>query len=312
MSRVVAVILIGGMAWGQSGSQTSLQVPPQAPLPQNPSTRPPLRGPEPADVQPAEADAPGFTDAADLLPEPPSVPQGKATLVGGTLTKLDRVRDQITVRPFGGRGLRILFDGRTQIYRDGTKIPLSELRDGEKIYVDTILDGTVIFAKNIRLLTQPARGESRGQIVSVDRERSELVVNDVLSPKPVRLSITPTTRITKEQQAASAGDLYLRSLIDVKFGRRSDGRVVADEITIMAQPGADFTFAGRVTDLDLHTGLLLVEDPRDKKSYEVHFDPSAVHIDGDLIQGAEVTVTADFDGTRYATNAITVTTRPAE
>jgi hypothetical protein len=239
------------------------------------------------------------------------VPQGKATLVGGTLTKLDRVRDQITVRPFGGRDVRILFDGRTQIYRDGTKIPLTELRGGEKIYVDTILDGSTIFANNIRLLTRPSAGESRGQIVSFDRDTNELVVNDVLSPKPVRLHIAPATKITRDQQPASVADLHLRSLIEVKFGLES-GQIVAREISIMAQPGADFTFTGRVTNLDLHSGLLVVEDPRDRKTYEVHFDPAAVRINGDLVEGAEVAVTADFDGTGYTTNAIMVNTRPAE
>jgi len=312
MSRVLAVILIGGMAWGQSRPQSTPQVPPPAPASQNRSTRPPAPGPEPADVQPAEPDEAGFTDAADLLPEPPSLPQGKATLVGGTLTKLDRVRDQITVRPFGGRDVRILFDGRTQIYRDGTKIPLTELRGGEKIYVDTILDGSTIFAKNIRLLTRPSPGESRGQIVRFDRDTNELVVNDVLSPKPVRLHIGPDTKITREQQPASVADLHLRSLIEVKFGTDSEGQAVAREISIVAQPGADFTFAGRVTNLDLHAGLLVVEDPRDRKIYEVHFDPAAVSINGDLVEGAEVAVTADFDGTRYTTNAIVVNTRPAE
>jgi hypothetical protein len=262
-------------------------------------------------VPPPEPDTAAFTDAADLLPEPPSLPQGKATLVGGTLTKLDRVRDQITVRPFGGKDVRILFDGRTQIYRDGTKIPLTELRGAEKIYVDTIIDGSTIFAKNIRLLTRPSPGESRGQIVSFDRDTNELVVNDVLSPKPVKLHITLDTKITRDQQTASVADLHLRSLIEVKFGPES-GQVVAREIAIMAQPGTNFNFAGRVTNLDLHAGLLVVEDPRDRKTYEVHFDPAAVRINGDLVEGAEVAVIADFDGTRYTTNAILVNTRPAE
>jgi hypothetical protein len=262
-------------------------------------------------VQPAEAEAPAFTDAAELLPEPPSLPQGKATLVGGTLTKLDRVRDQITVRPFGGKDVRILFDGRTQIYRDGTKIPLTELRGGEKIYVDTVLDGSTIFAKNIRLLTRASTGESRGQIVSFDRDTSELVVNDVLSPKPVKLRIAPDTKITRDQQSASVADLHLRSLIEVKFETES-GQIVAREIAIKAQPGTDFSFAGRVTNLDLHAGLLVLEDPRDRKTYEVHFDPATVRINGDVVEGAEVAVTADFDGTRYTTNAILVNTRPAQ
>src|SRR5262249_46049582 len=51
----------------------------------------------------------------DLLP----VPQGKATLIGGTIAKTDRVRDEVTIHIFGGGNTRVLFDGRTRIYRDG-------------------------------------------------------------------------------------------------------------------------------------------------------------------------------------------------
>ena len=59
------------------------------------------------------------------------------------------------------------------------------------------------------------------------------------------------------------------------------------------------------------TGLLVLEDPRDKKIYEVHFDPSTVRIDGDLVVGAEVSVSADFDGARYTTNSIIINSAPA-
>ena len=89
-------------------------------------------------------------------------------MVGGRVGKVDHVRDEIMVQPFGGRNLRIVFDGRTQIFRDGVKATASDLRGGDKIYVDTVLDGTTIFAKNIRIQTQRTSGESRGQVVSVD------------------------------------------------------------------------------------------------------------------------------------------------
>src|SRR5947209_20065720 len=95
-----------------------------------------------------------MTDGADLLPEMPSSPRGKATLIGGRMTKLDRVRDEITMQPFGGRNPKVLFDGRTQIYRDGKKVPPSELRGGEKSYVHMVLECETLFAKNIRILTQ--------------------------------------------------------------------------------------------------------------------------------------------------------------
>ena len=133
-----------------------------------------------------------------------------------------------------------------------------------------------------------------------------MVVNDPLSPEPVTIRFTSSTKFCVKQNAVPVTDLRPRSLVSVKFRPGSEGGVVAGEISILAQPGNDFLFAGRVANLDLHTGLLVLEDPRDKKTYEVHFNPSTVRIDGDLVEGADVSVSADFDGTRYTTNSITI------
>jgi len=320
VSRLLVCGLMCGLMWARMpfAQTVSTQTPStQTPSTHSPSTQIPSNQASTSLVQPSSAPVPKAaeseaesvvtTEPADLLPELPSSPKGKATLVGGKLTKLDRVRDEITIQPFGGRNLKVLFDGRTQIYRDGTKVSPSELRGGEKIYVDTVLDGTTIFAKNIRILTQRSNGMSRGQIVSYDPGKGELVVNDALSPEPVRLRVSSQTKIQREQQPGSVADLRPRSLIDVKFQPEREGRVVATEIAILAQPGKDFTFTGRVRNLDLHTGLLVLVDPRDRQTYELYFEPSSVSIEGNLVEGAEVTVTAGFDGTRYATNAIKVT-----
>ena len=51
----------------------------------------------------------------ELLPQP----RGQTTLVGGTIRLLDQVRDQVTVRVFGGRDMVVLFDDRTHFFRDG-------------------------------------------------------------------------------------------------------------------------------------------------------------------------------------------------
>jgi hypothetical protein len=64
--------------------------------------------------------------------------------------------------------------------------------------------------------------------------------------------------------------------------------------------------------LDLNRGLLALVDPRDNKSYNVHFDPAARQWTRDLQQGADVTVQADFDGKRYEARAITVNWAPSK
>src|SRR4051812_37430222 len=56
-------------------------------------------------------------DPATLLPDLPPVPKADATLVGGTIDRIDSVRDKITVRLFGGGKQSVLFDPRTRIYR---------------------------------------------------------------------------------------------------------------------------------------------------------------------------------------------------
>ena len=59
--------------------------------------------------------------------------------------------------------------------------------------------------------------------------------------------------------------------------------------------------------LRLHKGLMVVMDPRDKNSYEVHFNPATVRINGDLQLDSDVTLNANFDGKTYDTSAILVT-----
>jgi hypothetical protein len=290
MKRALALILLGSWAWSQS-------VPSPASSP-DPSTQQGQAGP-----------------TTELLPELPPPPGGKATLIGGTLSSLDRVRDEMIVRPFGGGKLRILFDGRTQVYRDGTKVSQRELRSGDRIYVDTLLDGTTIFAKNIRMQTKQTGGESRGQIVKYDQGTGTLTLKDALSSHSVNLRVTSSTRILHDSQVGTRADLVPGALVTVSFrasGKEPKEPGIVDEVSILAAPGTAFTFAGQVTYLDMPAGLLVLVDPRDKKSYEIHFDPARMKTDGELREGSEVNVTADFDGTRYVTKAVTVSAPVAE
>lgn len=94
-----------------------------------------LAAPEPS----SETDI--VADPASLLPDLPRVPAAKATLIGGTLERLDRVRDQVTVRVFGGGRMNVRFDPRTHVYRGGAEATIADLQVGQRIYLDTILDG---------------------------------------------------------------------------------------------------------------------------------------------------------------------------
>lgn len=251
-------------------------------------------------------DSEATIDPASLLPDLPSLPPAKATLIGGTILKLDRVRDEITVQIFGGGKMKIFFDPRTHIYSGPAAGLTSDLHQGDRVYVDTVLDGSTIFAKTIRLKSVASAGESRGIVTAYRSDRNELELRDVLSPRPLKVQITPQTKIVNGNRSASASQLVAGTLVALKFAAQQDGRDAAREVSILAIPGEGFTFAGRVTGLDLRLGLLVITSSTDNKSYEIYFDPSLLQPDENLRQSADVTVQARYDGTRYVARSVTV------
>jgi Domain of unknown function (DUF5666) len=245
------------------------------------------------------------SDPASLLPDLPSLPKGKATLVGGTIQKLDRVQDRLTLQVFGGDKLKVLFDTRTRIYQDGLLASAADLREGDRVYVDTMLDGSAVFARNISIRKKASLGESHGVILRYSSGKGELVIRDAVSPQAVKVRVTPATKITQGDRTVSPATLSAGTLIAVKFGSESNGRDVAREVSILAVPGASFTFQGQVTALDLRTGLLVVTSPSDRKSYEIYLDP-AVRVDSALREGVTVSVQTKFDGSRYVARSLTI------
>lgn len=253
-----------------------------------------------------EVDSETVLDPASLLPDLPSLPPTKASLIGGTIQTLDRVRDQITVQVFGGGKMKIFFDTRTRIYEGNREASTSDLHQGDQAYVDTILDGSTVFAKTIRLKTTASAGESRGIITSYRGDKGELILRDALSPRPLRIGITPQTSIVNGDHPASAGELVPGTLVAVKFGPQRDGRDVAREVSVLAVSGGSFTFAGRVTGLDLRLGLLVLTSATDHKTYEIYFDSPVIAADENLRPAADVTVLTRFDGNRYVARSLTV------
>jgi hypothetical protein len=257
-------------------------------------------------AQTAGNDSEPTVDPASLLPDLPSLPKEKASLIGGTVQKLDRVRDQITVQVFGGGKMKIAFDTRTHIYQGDGQGSLANLHQGDRVYVDTILDGSTIFAKTIRLKSTVSAGESQGTVTSYRADKGELMLRDALSPRLLKIQLTPQTKIVHGDHATSASELVAGTLVAVKFGGQKGGQDVAREVSVLAVPGASFTFAGRVTGLDLRLGLLVLTSSTDHKTYEIYFDPAVVTADSRLRQASDVTVLTRFDGSRYVANSVTV------
>jgi hypothetical protein len=245
-------------------------------------------------------------DPASLLPDLPRLPNSKASLIGGTVGRLDRVRDQITVQVFGGGKMKISFDPRTHIYHDGAEASLADLHQGDRVYVETILDGSSIFARAIRLKTSTSAGESQGIITNYSADKGELQLRDALSPLTIKIRVTPQTRIHEGDHSASASKLAPGTLVAVKFGANNkDGGEVASEVSVLASPGDSFTFAGQVTAIDLRLGLMVLTSSTDHKTYEIYLDPS-VTIDDSVRPSVDVTVLTRFQENRYVARSITV------
>ena len=244
-------------------------------------------------------------DPATLLPDLRPVPVAKATLVGGTIEKLDRVRDQMTLSIFGGGHMKVLFDPRTRIYLKGVDGTTADLHQGERVSIDTILDGTTVFARSIRVRTAGTMGESQGTVLNYRADRGELTMRDAISPTPLHVRLNSSTQIVQGEHKVSAGAMVPGSLISLQFSPAGDGHEVAKQISILALPGTSFTFAGQIENLDLHTGLIVLYSSTDRKTYEIYLDPSAAP-DENLRSGAVVTVVANFDGSRYVARSLNV------
>lgn len=284
-----SLLLVSGPVWGQQ------------------STAPPAdAAPTPAQPAPAQ---PQPVDTRKLLPDLAPAPSGAATRIGGKISHLDVVQDKLVIEPFGGGKVNVMFDGRTTIYRGAAKVMPQELKENERVSVETVLDGSQIFARSIHILTQAPQGESNGQILSYRAHGDLLEVRDPVSAKAVSVQLGPSTVLLQQGRAATRKELRPGALVSIEFLPDSDGHALARQISILAQPGTSFVFAGRVTYLDLSTGLLVLTDPRDQKAYEIHFDPDILRVPANLQQGADVSVTADFDGSRYIARKVAINQR---
>jgi hypothetical protein len=242
--------------------------------------------------------------AGDPL-NPPPLPDTKATLIGGIAESVDRVKNHITLRPFGGKKMKLAFDERTHFYRNGVETTFAGVKKGDRIYVDTQLDGATVFARNVRVRNEQEAADARGQVTSVEGGR--IGVRDNLSGQTVTFVADGNTHVIKNGQTATLGDVKEGSLVNVKFKPgESENRGAAQEISLIAAPGDTFTFNGRITHLDMARGLLAVQNQTDNRNYEISFDPNADGRD-DLGVGEDVTVNAMFDGTRYMAKSLNVT-----
>ncbi len=253
----------------------------------------------------AETSAAASTEPDPLLDVPP-MPKGPVTLVGGTVKHIDRIRNKVAVQPFGGGNLTVNFDERTHIFRDGIETTELGIRNGDRIYVDTMLDGTRVFARNIRIETSARPADTDGQILSLNSATGMLTLRDALLGQQVTFRVGQNTIITRDRRPATVADLKPGSLISVHFAPFRANSGSAQEINILAEPGTVFLFVGKVTNIDMRSRLLSVENQTDKKIYDVQFSAPRVDKMDQLSIGSEVLVRAVFDGSGYLAQSVEV------
>lgn len=254
------------------------------------------------------------TDGHDPILDAPPVPRTTTTMVGGTISGVDRMRNKMTVHVFGGGHWTVNFDERTHIFHNGAETTQLALKKGERVYVDTQLDNNKhdIFARNIRVGVAALPADADGQIIAVDPKHNELTLRDALNSVPVRFAVDPETRISNGQTPAAFKDVKPGTLVHVRFAASSPNRGLAREVSIVAAPGSVYTFSGRVTFLDLHRGLLALQNSTDDRNYEIHFAPDAVTDRSNLGVGRDVLVRATFEGTRYTAQSVNLSKRDEE
>ena len=248
---------------------------------------------------------------ARTLPDLPPPPKGKSTILGGEIYRVDPVLDEFVLKVYGEKPMKIFFDERTEVYRDGKRIPLHDLGPATHASVQTMLDGASIFAASVHILSTQPEGEYQGRVLSFDPGNGTLVLTTAPDRPSFRLVVSNQTTFKRVGQSAfsstSSGpsDLVPGSLVAVKFNSNNRGQGVATEISVLAAPGAKFIFSGTVSELNVSAGILVVVDPRDNRSYQVSFDPSG-QIGQRLQVGQHVHLSADYDGHKYIATEIDV------
>jgi hypothetical protein len=239
------------------------------------------------------------------------MPKGKSTVLGGSIRDVDQVRDRFVLNVYGQKSMRILYDERTQVFRDGKRISLHDLGTSAHASVQTTLDGATIFAITVHILTEQPSGDYQGRVMSFNPETGVLMLTSSASREAFRVNVTNLTAFKREGQSAfssqqsGANDLVPGSLVSVEFASNNRGQGTAQEISVLAAPGATFIFSGTLSALDMHTGALTLVDAKSNQEYQIFFDPTHQSAQS-LRAGQHARISADYDGKRYVATEISV------
>jgi hypothetical protein len=259
----------------------------------------------------APASAVKAGDPPSAVEDLPAAPSGKSTIFGGEIQRVDPVRDELTLKAYGQKPMKILFDERTLVYLDGKRVPLRTLGPEQHAAVETTLDGAQVFAVSIHALSQPPEGDYRGRVVSYNPGTGALTIASSASREAFTVQVARDASFQREGQASfvAAGsgpqDLRQGSLVSIEFASDQGGHGIASKISVLAVPGAAFAFSGNISSLDLHAGRMVLIDSQDQRSYEISFDAAHAPAGQELHLGEHVSIKAEYDGAHYVASRIT-------
>jgi hypothetical protein len=240
---------------------------------------------------------------------PPLPPADTSTIFGGAIRKVDPLEDDFMLDIYGQHPMKVLFDERTQVFRDGQRIPVHDLGPADHASVQTALDGNHIFAMRIHILSQSPTGSYRGRVLKYNAGTGVLELDARPSPKPIKVLVPGSATFLRTgqtdfaSQSSGPSDLQPGTLVSVTFVP-AQGRAVASRIVVLAVPGSSFIFTGSITALDMGSGALTLLDPRDGNSYQISFYPGEIPPDQPLRMGERVRITARYNGGDYVASDI--------
>jgi len=275
--RLVTVLALGGLL--------AAQTQPSAAPANSPAAQPQTSG--------------TASEDRDPLLDPPPLPKAKVSLLGGTIAKLDMVRDRMTVKAFAGHDVPLTFDTRTKFFLNDVPVSQREIKPGQRVYVDTMLNGDKVFAKSIWIQTEAAAGNGRGQVLGFDSGDNVLTVRDEVSSQPMKFRVTPETVLRSGNATRPVTTLKPGSLVTLTFGPQQGKYGTVKEISLTAEPGQVFSFFGTITFIDLSRQMIAVANRNDQKTYDISLGPIPSGVIRSLHEGSEVGVSAVFDGKQY-------------
>ena len=78
------------------------------------------------------------------------------------------------------------------------------------------------------------------------------------------------------------------------------------EIRVLATPGTSFTFAGRVTYVDMSRKMIAIDNRSDRKKYDVSVNAIPLNVMRQVREGSDVSVSAVFDGNQYDARSVSL------